>query len=189
MLKDLVLKNRSYRRFYQDKKLSVETLTELIDCARVTPSIVNSQALKFKPVADDKTNAQVFECLNWAGLLKDWPGPEEGERPSGYIVVLCDLALGRNKYYDEGIAAQTIMLAAVEQGLGGCILGSINKEKLASYLGIDTEKFSIDLVLALGTPKEEVRLTEVGADGSTAYYRDANGVHYVPKRSLKDIII
>lgn len=161
MLKDLVLKNRSYRRFYHDKKLSVETLTELIDCARVTPSTVNSQALKFKPVADDKTNAQVFECLNWAGLLKDWPGPEEGERPSGYIVVLCDLALGRNKYYDEGIAAQTIMLAAVEQGLGGCILGSINKEKLASYLGIDTEKYSIDLVLALGTPKEEVRLTEV----------------------------
>ena len=97
-LKDLVLKNRSYRRFYQDKKLSVETLTELIDCARVTPSTVNSQALKFKPVADDETNAQVFECLNWAGLLKDWPGPEEGERPSGYIVVLCDLALGRNKY-------------------------------------------------------------------------------------------
>ena len=189
MLKDLVLKNRSYRRFYQDKKLSVETLTELIDCAKATPTMEKMQKAMMIEIDDDETNAHVFECLNWAGLLKDWPGPEEGERPSGYIVVLCDLALGRNKYYDEGIAAQTIMLAAVEQGLGGCILGSINKEKLASYLGIDPEKYSIDLVLALGTPKEEVRLTEVGADGSTAYYRDANGVHYVPKRSLKDIII
>lgn len=189
MLKDLVLKNRSYRRFYQDKKLTVQTLTELIDYARVTPSTVNSQALKFKPVADEKTNAEIFECLGWAGLLRDWPGPEQGERPSGYIVIVCDLALGRNKYYDEGIAAQTIMLAATERGLGGCILGCIDREKLASCLGIDTEKYSIDLVLALGTPKEEVRLTEVGADGSTAYYRDGSGVHYVPKRSLDDIIL
>lgn len=189
MIKELVLKNRSYRRFYQDEKISEQTLLELIDCARVTPSTVNSQALKFKPVPCEKLCRETFECLGWAGMLKDWDGPEEGERPSAYIVILCDLSLGKNKHYDEGIAAQTIMLAAVEKGYGGCIIGSINKESLAEKLNIDTRQYSIDLVLALGKPKETVVLTEIGADGSTAYYRDENGVHYVPKRSLEDIVL
>ena len=81
------------------------------------------------------------------------------------------------------------MLGAVEKGFGGCMLGAINRDKLSAYLGIDREKYDIELCLALGKPKEEVRLVEVGEDGSTAYYRDSAGVHYVPKRKLEDIIL
>lgn len=189
MIKELVLKNRSYRRFFQDEKISEATLRELIDCARLTPSTVNSQALKFKLITSVAECEKVFPCLGWAGMLKDWDGPAEGERPSAYIIILCDLALGKNKYYDEGIAAQTIMLSATEKGLGGCIIGSINRENLAEAVGIDTKKYSVDLVLALGKPKETVVITDVGSDGSTAYYRDENAVHYVPKRTLDDIIL
>ncbi len=189
MIKELALKNRSYRRFYQEERLSEQTLLELIDCARVTPSTVNSQALKFKPVVCEELCSEVFECLGWAGMLKDWNGPEDGERPCAYIVILCDLSLGKNKHYDEGIAAQTIMLAAAEMGYGGCIIGSIDKERLAEKLKTDPGRYSIDLVLALGKPKETVVLTEMGIDGSTAYYRDENGIHYVPKRRLKDIVL
>ena len=189
MLKDLVLKNRSYRRFYEDEKIDVQTLRELVDLARNTPSTVNSQALKFKLVCDSVNNEKVFKTLSWAGMLKDWGGPAEGERPAAYIIVMCDLSIGSGKYYDEGIAAQTIMLGAVEKGLGGCILGSIRKEQLASDFSIDLDKYSIDLVLAIGKPKETVKLTNLPENGSTAYYRDENGVHYVPKRSLDDIII
>lgn len=189
MLKDLVLKNRSYRRFYEDYPISTETLRELVDLARNTASTVNSQALKFKLVNSREDNKTVFENLAWAGLLKNWPGPSEGERPSAYIIIMCDLSLGCNKYYDDGIAAQTILLGATEMGLGGCMFGSINRKKLAAELGIDTEKYSVDLVIALGKPKETVKLVGMPENNSTAYYRDEDGVHYVPKRSLDDIII
>ena len=134
-------------------------------------------------------NAKVFSTLAWAGLLKDWNGPEEGERPSAYIVILGDLSVGKNKHLDVGITAQTIMLGAADMGLGGCMFGSIQREKLASLFDIDTEKYSIELVLALGKPKEEVRIVDLPESGSTAYYRDDNGVHYVPKRSVEDLIL
>lgn len=189
MIKELVTKNRSYRRFFQSERISENTLREFIDCARLTPSTVNSQALKFKIVTSETQCDKVFSCLGWAGLMKDWDGPAEGERPSAYIIILCDLSLGKNKYYDEGIAAQTIMLSAVEKGLGGCIIGSIKKELLAEAIGVDTDKYSVDLVLALGKPNEKVVITQVKPDASTAYYRDENSVHYVPKRKLDDIIL
>lgn len=189
MLKDLVLSNRSYRRFYQDEEISVETLKELVELARNTASTVNSQALKYKLVCKSEENAKVFDTLAWAGLLKGKGTPCEGERPSAYIIILCDLEIGQNKFWDEGIAAQTILLGAAEKGLGGCMLGSIKREELAKDLSIDTEKYSIDLVLALGKPKETVKLVEMNETKSTAYYRDENGIHYVPKRSLEDIII
>lgn len=189
MLKDLVIKNRSYRRFDENYEISEKELLEMIDTARFTPSTVNSQALKFMPVNDKEKCGKVFETLAWAGLLKDWSGPAEGERPSAYIIILCDLAIGSNKMYDDGIAAQTLMLSAVEKGFGGCILGAINRERLASNLGIDTEKYSIDLVLALGKPAENISLVDLPESGSTAYYRDEKGNHFVPKRSLEELII
>lgn len=189
MLKDLILKNRSYRRFDNSYNISYEELLEMIDNARFTPSTVNSQALKFLPVNDKEKCAKVFETLSWAGLLRDWDGPKENERPSAYIIILCDLSIGKNKMYDDGIAAQTIMLSAVEKGLGGCILGAINKEKLAESLDIDAEKYSIDLVLALGKPNENIILVDIPEGEGTAYYRDESGNHYVPKRSLDELII
>ena len=189
MLKELVIRNRSYRRFYEDVPVSVQTLRELIDVTRNTASTVNSQALKYKLVTSEDERKAVFENLAWAGLLKDWDGPGEGERPSAYIIILCDLAIGSNKQFDDGISAQTILLAAAEKGLGGCMFGSINRKNLAHELDIDLEKYSIDLVIALGKPKETVKIVDVPESGSTAYYRDSDGVHYVPKRSLDDLIV
>ena len=188
MLKELLMKSRSYRRFDENYAVSTETLKELVELARYVPSTVNSQPLKFKIVNTPDENKKVFECLAWAGLLKDWDGPAEGERPSAYIIILCDLSVGKDKRYDDGICAQTIMLGAAEKGLGGCMFGSVKREKLAENLGIDTEKYSIDLVLALGKPVEEVKIVDLPESGSTAYYRDENNVHYVPKRSVEDLI-
>lgn len=188
MLKDLLMKSRSYRRFNQDYIIDYNVLTELVELARYVPSTVNSQPLKFKIVNTPDENEKVFECLAWAGLLKDWAGPEDGERPSAYIIILCDLSVGSDKRYDDGICAQTIMLGAAEKGLGGCMFGSIKREKLAENLGIDRERYSIDLVLALGKPVEEVKIVDLPENGSTAYYRDENATHYVPKRSLEEMI-
>ena len=189
MLKDLVLKTRSYRRFYENEAVSLDTLKSLVDLARYTASSVNSQALRFKLVNDKENNAKVFETLAWAGLLKDWKCPDEGERPAAYIIVLYDRSVGLVKLRDEGIAVQTILLGASEIGLGGCMFGSVNRKLLAESFDIDTEKYEIGLVVALGKPKEIVELVDIPESGSTHYYRDENGVHYVPKRSLEDLIV
>ena len=189
MFKDLVLKNRSYRRFYENEKIDYDILVYFVDCARNTAASVNFQVLKYKLVNDEDNNKKVFDCLAWAGLLKEWKGPEDGERPSAYVVVLCDKEISTAKPIDVGIAAQTILLAATEKGYGGCMFGSVNRNKLAEEFNIDLERYSIELVVALGKPKETVRLVEVSENGSTAYYRDENGVHYVPKRSIDEIIL
>lgn len=188
VLKDLVAKNRSYRRFYEES-ISIETLKELIALARLTPSTANSQALKYRLVYTKEENAKVFQTLNWAGALSDWDGPEEGERPSAYIVILCDQTLGKNKMTDDGIVAQTILLGAVEKGLGGCMLGNVKRKELAEVLGMDTERFTIDLVLALGKPKENIVITDIPESGDIRYYRDKEQNHYVPKRSLEELIV
>lgn len=187
-LKELVAKNRSYRRFYEEP-ISEETLKELVALARITPSAANAQALKYRLVYTKEENEKVFQTLRWAGALLDWDGPKEGERPSAYIVILCDQTLGKNKMTDDGIAAQTILLGAVEKGLGGCMLGNVKREELAEALGIDRERFVIDLVLALGKPKETVVLVDLPENGDTRYYRDDAKVHYVPKRSLEELIL
>ncbi|MDR0660566.1 MAG: nitroreductase family protein [Prevotellaceae bacterium] len=188
MIRDLILKNRSYRRFYGDFKIERSVLNELIDLARLSPSGKNLQPLKFIIVNDEKINAEVFSTLAWAGYLKDWDGPEESERPTAYVVMTVDknLTMG-TPAIDEGIACQSILLGAVERGLGGCIIQSVKKKELAEILSI-LESLEVALVIALGKPKEEVQLLPM-KDDDIKYYRDEKGVHYVPKRNLNDIII
>lgn len=189
MFRDLVLKNRSYRRFYENERVSPQVLRDLVDLARLSPSAANVQALKFRLVYSPAETDRLFPCLYWAAALPEWGGPAPGERPAAYIIVLCDLQLGKNRMWDDGIAAQTIMLGAVEKGLGGCMLGALEREKIAELFTVDTDRYSIDLVLALGRPKEIVKIVPVSENGSIAYYRDAEQVHYVPKRSLDELVI
>ena len=188
MLKDLVLKNRSYRRFNQSAAIEKKTLLEFIDLARNTPSGRNLQTLKYFVSADKETNARIYPTLAWAGYLKDWAGPVEGERPSGYIVIMEDALIGKNLVHDQGIVAQTILLAAVEKGLGGCMIYSVKRKELAEILNLPTH-MEVVLVLALGKPIETVVVDPVSANGDIKYWRDENQIHHVPKRSLKDIII
>lgn len=188
MLKELVYSCRTFRRFYEDVRISEEELRDLVDLGRMTASTANSQALKFAVYHGLEDNKKIFETLKWAGALPEWDGPEEGERPSAYIIVLEDLALGKNKLVDVGITAQTMMLGAVEMGYGGCMLMSVERAKLTESLDIDKDKYSIQLVLALGKPKEEVEVVPVGRDGNIRYYRDENQVHYVPKRGLDEVL-
>jgi nitroreductase len=188
MFKDLVLKTRSYRRFYEDVAVDMTTLRELVDLARLTASGGNRQPLKYVLACDAETNARIFPALAWAGYLKDWGGPKEGERPSAYIIILLDTDIAESAGCDHGIAAQTIMLGATEKGLGGCIVASVKKPALHEALGID-ECYSILLVLALGKPKETVVVEVVEPGSDIKYWRDADGVHHVPKRQLEDIIV
>jgi len=186
--RELVLKNRSYRRFHQNVAVSRARLLELVDLARQCPSAANAQPLKYLLLADPETNAKIFPSLRWAGALKDWPGPAEGERPAAYIIILLDTRIRSNAGCDHGIVAQTILLGATEAGLGGCMLGAIDRPKLKEDLAIP-DHFDIALVVALGKPKETVVLEPLKAGNSTDYYRDAHGVHHVPKRSLEEVVV
>lgn len=186
-LKDIVRKSRSYRRFFQDRLIGDELLEGWVDMARLTPSGRNMQPLKYALVNTPERCAELFPLLAWAGYLSDWEGPEEGDRPSAYIVMCNDTSLATESKWDQGIASQTMMLGAVEAGYGGCIIGSFRKKELSEWLGLP-ENLTPVLVLALGIPKEVVILTDVKG-GEIKYYRDAGGTHYVPKRSLEDILI
>jgi nitroreductase len=187
MLKDLILKNRSYRRFYQKEKITAEQLRDWVDLARNSASARNSQPLKYILCTDESFNAQIFEQLAWAGYLSTWPGPEEGERPSAYLIMLYDTLIAGNYLCDDGIAAQSILLGATEAGFGGCMIYSVNRNKLREILNL-SEQFNIVQVLALGKPKETVVLDEM-KDNDVKYWRDDNQVHHVPKRTLDEIIL
>jgi nitroreductase len=188
MIEDLVRQNRSCRRFYQDQPVSRETLLELVNLARLSASAANLQPLKYALSWEPEKNAAIFGTLAWAGYLKDWPGPDVGERPAAYLVILGDRDITANVGCDHGIAAQSILLGAREKGLGGCMIGSIKRDQLRQVLGLP-ERYDILLVIALGRPKEEVVLDDVGPDGNIKYWRDEKGVHHVPKRRLDEIII
>ena len=166
--KDLVRRTRSYRRFQENHPITQETLQDLVDLARLSPSGRNLQPLKFLPCCDPAWNARIFPELGWAGYLPDWPGPIPGERPSAYLVVLGDRALTREFGVDAGLACQTILLGATGLGLGGCLIGSVQRERVREILAIP-EHLEVLLVIALGKPVEEVRLEPLPADGSIKY--------------------
>lgn len=188
MIKDLVLKNRSYRKFYQNEVIELSTLKNLIDLARLSASAANLQPLKYIISNGSVKNESIFKTLGWAGYLKDWNGPIEGEKPSAYIVILNDLSISKNPSLDTGISAQTMLLGAIEKGLGGCMIGNINKVELTSVLNLD-ENFEINLVIALGKPKETVVIDEMSLSTDIKYWRDEKEIHHVPKRSLDEIIL
>lgn len=187
MLKDLVRRNRSYRRFSQTEAIEIQTLKDLIALARLSPSGGNLQPLKYVLSCNPAANDMIFRHLTWAIYLKDWPGPAEGEQPSAYIIILGDKSIAGSFGYDPGIAAQTMMLGAAEKGLGGCIIGSVAREKLTAALDLP-EHLEILLVLALGKPAEEVVIDPLGSDGKIQYWRDSRGLHHVPKRSADELV-
>jgi nitroreductase len=188
MIEDLVRINRSYRRFHEEIPVEEQTLRELVGYARLAASAGNLQPLKYILSHDPGKNAVVFSHLAWAGYLQDWPGPPQGERPPAYIIILGDTSISRTFGCDHGFAAQNILLGAVEKGLGGCLVASIKREQLRKAFHI-AERFEILLVIALGKPREKVVVETAAPGGDIRYWRDAEGVHHVPKRGLDEIII
>jgi nitroreductase len=160
----------------------------MIDNARLSASAKNNQSLKYIISNDEATNTLIFPSLIWAGYLQNWKGPEEGERPSAYIVMLNDNSIAQNYFCDDGIATQSILLTAVEKGYGGCIIASLYHNIIRDVLKID-ESYKIIQIIALGKPLEEVVIEPLGESGDIKYWRDSNHVHHVPKRNLSDIII
>jgi len=188
MIRDLIMNNRSCRRFDERHAISSDVLVGLVELARFSSSAANLQPLKYILCIGAEKRGQIFSTLSWAAYLSEWPGPSEGERPVAYIILLGDTSLSRNFQCDAGIACQSILLGATEQGLGGCILGSIDRDKIRGSLSIP-ERFEILYVIALGKPVERIVLDDAPKDGNIRYWRDDKGVHHVPKRTCRELVL
>ena len=188
MLKDLLLKNRSIRSFVPGEKVPDEILMKMIEATRFCPSSANLQALKFRPVNSEAECEKMAAAIKWAGYLPAGTVPPEGHGSTSYIVICLDKNISSNVSAfnkDTGICAQTMMLCAAEEGYGGCMIGSVDREAVTSALKLP-ENLEITLVLALGKPDETPVIED--SKGDIKYYRE-NGQQYVPKRTLEEIVI
>ncbi|MDR2696726.1 MAG: nitroreductase family protein [Deltaproteobacteria bacterium] len=181
-LLQLASEARTCRRFVQDARIGQDDLHWLMECVRCAPCGRNAQVLRYVLVGSPEKCADLFVHLRWAGALKDWDGPAEGERPTAYIAVLTPKEPTAVMHMDVGIAAQTIQLAAHTRGIGCCMHASFVRPACMELLQAPGD-MHIALILALGMAREERRLASMPAGGDFAYWRDAQGVHYVPKRT------
>lgn len=191
MFLDLVKKSRSYRGFNENRAVTKQELEYLVECARFAPSSSNIQALKFFLAWEPETVGVIQPLTNWAKALKDIHLPHPGKNPTAFVVICQDKEVNDSPAMfqrDVGIAAQTMLLAAADMGLGGCMIANFSAGALREALKLP-ETIAPMLVVALGEPDEKVVLTELPESGATSYYRDENDVHYVPKRPLDQLIL
>ena len=191
LIKELAKRNRSYRGYDSSVKVPEEQLLDFIDTARYCASSVNLQPLKFYWSNEDPDNEKFRKEVKYARKLAHLNLPFPGTEPTAYILIAVDTAIAPNVQRfarDVGIVAQTILLQAVEEGLGGIMIGNFDPEALRVSLGLPGTVVP-NLVLAIGKPAEHIVLTDVQADGNIDYYRDEANTHYVPKRSLEEIVL
>ncbi|MGK2906480.1 MAG: nitroreductase family protein [Desulfuromonadales bacterium] len=186
-MKQLIEKNRSYRRFDFRRKISEDLLGELVDVARMSQSAANLQPLSYITVNKEEMVEKVHEHMRWAGYLPDWNGPVDAERPVAYIIVLGNKEVKQTfREVDAGLAMQNMCICAAAEGIGSCMIGNLDKTRLLALLEIP-EQYEIIYAVAFGYPVEQVQMVPFAGD--VKYYRNENHQHFVPKRLLKDVLI
>ncbi|MBI9033891.1 MAG: nitroreductase family protein [Bacteroidales bacterium] len=188
-LKQLIKANRSYRKYEHAIKIEESVILEWIDYARFVSSSKNRQAVRFLVITESDQVQCICNQMQWARHLKGWDGPNKEQMPSALLIVCTDDTVNNKAETDVGIITQTLLLQAVNEGFGGCILRSINRKLIREKYKLN-ENLKIDMVVALGKPAQEIILEEMGA-GSQAcdYWEDENGTHHVPKRAMEDVVI
>jgi len=184
MIYESIINRRTIRRFKQ-QTVPKEVLRRCAEAARLSPSGMNMQPLKYIIVNDKKLLPEVFSTLTWARSIPGFKHAPD-EVPAAYIVMLLDTKLREQADNDAGIAAMSISMVAFEEGVASCILGSIDRAKLAKILKFP-ESLKILLVVALGYPAEKSKAVEMKGE-DIKYWYDADRVLNVPKRSPKDTV-
>lgn len=190
ILQELLKTDRSYRRFDENHLIDRETLLKLVELTRYCASGRNLQPMKYYVVNEKEVCDKIFSLLKWAGYLTDWDGPQQGERPTAYLIQCLDTSLTKNYLCDDGLQLQAITLGAVAEGLGCCIIKSFNVLKLKELLRL-SENLEPLHVVAIGKPIERVVIEDMDSQDKTdiKYYRTSDKIHHVPKRILEDLVI
>ena len=183
-LRRLLQHNRSYRGYDASFKVREDQLRRIIEVVTLCPSARNQQVLRFRPVMGDEA-ASMLKYIRLGGALPELHLPFAGSEPNAFIVICSSVDESKYVDIDLGIAAQSMLLQAVEIGLGGICIGAFDHEPLKELLGLKYEPL---LVLAIGRPAERIELKECGEGDNLTYYREG-GVHYVPKIRVDDLII
>lgn len=182
---DLILSRRSIRQFKPDS-LPREILVKLVDAARLAPSAANLQPLEYVIISGESIRKKVFSCLRWAAYIAPEGNPQPGHEPTAYAVILVNTKI-RDKGFerDAGAAAENLILAARDYGIGSCWINSVDRSLLQETLSVP-ESHIIDSVIALGYPDESPRVEDM--TDSVKYWKDKSGQFHVPKRKLEDVI-
>lgn len=183
-LNRLLLKNRSHRGYDTGFIVREDQLRRIIDVNTRIPSARNQQVLRFRPVLADEAPG-VLAHIRLGGALPELHLPLPGTEPNAFIIV-CS-TVGENRYVDMdlGISAQSMLLQAAEIGLNGICIGAFDRERIRQEFRLELEPL---LILAIGRGIEKIESVEIGANDDHAYYRE-NGVHYVPKVRLEELMI
>ena len=182
-LESLLKRNRSYRGYDASRVVTSEDLLRLLEVVPWVGSGMNAQPLRFKLVYGDASSL-VHPLVRLGAALPEEHLPHPGEEPSAYIVV-CAAASGRVVDIDLGIAAQSILLRAVEMGLGGIFILNFKAAELAATLQLPLEPLA---VIGIGKPLERIFLVPVKEGTDLAYYRK-DGAHFVPKLQVSDLLL
>ena len=183
-LDSLLKKNRSYRGYDSSRVVSREDLLRLLEVVPYVGSGMNAQPLRFKLVCGADATL-IHPLVKLGAALPEEHLPHSGEEPSAYIVVCSAAPASRVVDIDLGIAAQSILLKAVENGLGGIFILNFKADAVREALGLPLDPIAI---IGIGKPKESVFLVEAQPDSDLNYYRK-DGVHFVPKLGVPDLII
>ncbi len=187
----LATQTRTFRRFDENLPIATTDLHELVELARLAGSARNGQPWQYMVVNDRDICGKIFPYIGWAGYLADWKGPIAGERPTAYILCLLNhnwlKGTEKEAYFDLGIASQNILLGASTKHLGGCRIGAFSP-KVKNIFAIP-DHLSLELVIALGSPVEQVQIDDIDENGEIKYWRDEQQLHHVPKRKLQDVLI
>ena len=182
---DTICQRRTIRRF-KEKPISRTDLLKMVNAARLAPSGANIQPCEYIIVDAPKLVDALFPQLKWAGYIAPEGDPPEGERPVAYIVVLVNLhRKKKGGEVDAAASIENILLAAWEEGIGSCWLGSINRKQIKTLLKIP-HHLKIDSVVALGYSNENSVVEE--AVDTIRYWKDEENVLHVPKRRMDDIV-
>lgn len=179
--------NRSFRRYLEEDKVPLQEALRWVKNLRYTNSMRNAQPLKYILVDKPTLLEKIYPLLRWAGYLKDWNGPEKGERPPLLIVQLLDKDCSSTARFDEGLQLSALTLQATEAGYGCCILAAFDASSLVSTLAIPS-RFTPLAIVAIGHPKEHVVIEEQEGE-NIKYFRSSDGIHHVPKRKEEELIL
>ena len=178
--------NRRSIRCFKDMPVSRQILERCVNAARLAPSAANLQPLEYIIIDDEQLLAQVFSTLKWAAYINPAGDPPQGRRPRAYVVILKNKEIGvPASVYDIGAAMENMILVALEEGIGSCAIGSVDRDKLSRILSVPGD-YEIPLVLALGYPDENP--VEDHFDGSVKYWKDEEGILHVPKKRLEAVL-
>ena len=185
-LVSLLKKNRSYRGYAPAYKVPVTALEQIVAVNPLLPSAKNQQALRFKLVTEGNGDDIVLKNIKLGGMLPELHLPFAGTEPRAFIIVCSTVPESKMLHVDLGIAAQSMLLKAVDLGYNGLIIGAFNAKKIEEAFALP---YPPVLILAIGKGNEKIVLKEISENESHAYYRDENGTHYVPKVRWEELVI